>query len=147
MALDVYVGSLTRYYAGDWENVSERTARERGTQFRIGRRVDCARVGRRGGGGCGSGGGGEDGGGAGGGEDRGQQARREESGETPTALADRSGFPVGHRVVEPGRRCRLGVGVAGGVDGRGLAVGCRRVDLCPVGVECLVHGPHLSAGT
>ncbi len=30
MALDVYVGSLTRYYAGEWENVSERTARERG---------------------------------------------------------------------------------------------------------------------
>jgi len=39
MALDVYVGSLTRYYAGEWENVSERTARERGTPFRIGRRV------------------------------------------------------------------------------------------------------------
>ena len=36
MALDVYVGSLTRYYADEWENVSERTARERGTQFRIG---------------------------------------------------------------------------------------------------------------
>ncbi|UYN95822.1 MAG: hypothetical protein KIT25_02405 [Enhydrobacter sp.] len=29
MALDVYVGSLTRYYAGDWENVAERKARER----------------------------------------------------------------------------------------------------------------------
>jgi hypothetical protein len=39
MALDVYVGSLSRYYAGEWENVSERTARERGTPFRIGRRV------------------------------------------------------------------------------------------------------------
>lgn len=39
MALDVYVGSLTRYYAGEWENVSERTARERGIQFRIGRRA------------------------------------------------------------------------------------------------------------
>ena len=35
MALDVYVGSLTRYYAGDWENVSERAARERGAPFRI----------------------------------------------------------------------------------------------------------------
>lgn len=35
MALDVYVGSLSRYYAGEWENVSERTARERGTPFRI----------------------------------------------------------------------------------------------------------------
>ena len=33
MALDVYVGSLTRYYAGEWENVSERTARERGAQY------------------------------------------------------------------------------------------------------------------
>jgi hypothetical protein len=39
MALDVYVGSLTRYYAGEWENISEKTARDRGTQFRIGRRV------------------------------------------------------------------------------------------------------------
>lgn len=27
MALDVYVGSLTRYFAGDWENVAERAAR------------------------------------------------------------------------------------------------------------------------
>jgi hypothetical protein len=26
MALDVYVGSLTRYYAGDWENVAEQAA-------------------------------------------------------------------------------------------------------------------------
>ncbi len=32
MALDVYVGSLTRYYAGGWENVSERAARERGAR-------------------------------------------------------------------------------------------------------------------
>ena len=39
VALDVYVGPLTRYYAGEWDNVSERTARERGTQFRSGRRV------------------------------------------------------------------------------------------------------------
>jgi hypothetical protein len=37
MALDVYVGSLTRYYAGEWENVSETTARERGAQLRIAR--------------------------------------------------------------------------------------------------------------
>ncbi len=35
MALDVYVGSLTRYYAGEWENTSESAARERGTPFRI----------------------------------------------------------------------------------------------------------------
>ena len=32
MALDVYVGSLTRYYVGEWENVSERAARGRGVQ-------------------------------------------------------------------------------------------------------------------
>jgi hypothetical protein len=30
MALDVYVGSLTRYYAGAWENLIERALRERG---------------------------------------------------------------------------------------------------------------------
>ncbi len=30
MALDVYVGSLTRYYAGAWENPMEKAARERG---------------------------------------------------------------------------------------------------------------------
>ncbi len=30
MALDVYVGSLTRYYAGDWESVADKAARERG---------------------------------------------------------------------------------------------------------------------
>jgi len=34
MALDVYVGSLTRYYTGDWENTAERAARERGMQYR-----------------------------------------------------------------------------------------------------------------
>jgi len=39
MALDVYVGSLTRYYAGEWENISEKTARESGAQYRIGRRA------------------------------------------------------------------------------------------------------------
>ncbi|WP_428666490.1 hypothetical protein [Reyranella sp.] len=29
MALNVYVGSLTRYYAGGWESVTDRTGRER----------------------------------------------------------------------------------------------------------------------
>ena len=29
MGLDVYVGPLTRYYDGDWENAGERAARER----------------------------------------------------------------------------------------------------------------------
>ena len=38
MALDVYVGSLTRYYAGDWESVGERSARERGLGPQTGRR-------------------------------------------------------------------------------------------------------------
>jgi hypothetical protein len=37
MALDVYVGTLTRYYAGEWENIAEKAARERGAQYRIGR--------------------------------------------------------------------------------------------------------------
>lgn len=32
MALDVYVGSLTRYYAGDWENIADKVARGRGEQ-------------------------------------------------------------------------------------------------------------------
>jgi hypothetical protein len=37
MALDVYVGSLARYYAGEWENIAEKMARERGAQYQIGR--------------------------------------------------------------------------------------------------------------
>ena len=39
MALDVYVGSLTRYYAGDWESVGDRTAREAGKQSGSARRA------------------------------------------------------------------------------------------------------------
>jgi hypothetical protein len=35
MALDVYVGSLTRYYSGDWENAAEKIARERGVSYRV----------------------------------------------------------------------------------------------------------------
>lgn len=34
MALDVYVGSLTRYYAGEWESAGDRAARERGEHER-----------------------------------------------------------------------------------------------------------------
>ena len=45
MALDVYVGSLTRYYAGEWENIAEKAARERGAQYRIGRTGDAERDG------------------------------------------------------------------------------------------------------
>lgn len=32
MALDIYVGSFTRYYAGDWENTTTKQAREAGTE-------------------------------------------------------------------------------------------------------------------
>jgi hypothetical protein len=44
MALDVYVGSLTRYYTGDWENVAERSARTRGTASQVGRQRDAESV-------------------------------------------------------------------------------------------------------
>lgn len=35
MGLDIYVGSFTRYYSGDWETVVARTAREQGVGFRV----------------------------------------------------------------------------------------------------------------
>jgi hypothetical protein len=35
MALDVYVGSLTRYYAGNWETVVQRRGREQGVNVRV----------------------------------------------------------------------------------------------------------------
>jgi hypothetical protein len=35
VALDVYVGSLTRYYRRDWDNVAQRMAREQGWQYSI----------------------------------------------------------------------------------------------------------------
>ncbi|MGN6182279.1 MAG: hypothetical protein ACTHQM_01350, partial [Thermoanaerobaculia bacterium] len=38
MGLDVYVGSLTRYYLGEWETIVQRIAREQGLQVRIVRR-------------------------------------------------------------------------------------------------------------
>jgi hypothetical protein len=41
MALDVYVGSLTRYYTGDWENVAERSVRARGSPAPGGRQRDA----------------------------------------------------------------------------------------------------------
>jgi hypothetical protein len=38
MALDVYVGSLTRYYAGDWKSIADRTARRgKGGRSRAGK--------------------------------------------------------------------------------------------------------------
>lgn len=45
MALDVYVGSLTRYYAGTWENLVEKAARERGAPppVRSAKESDAAR--------------------------------------------------------------------------------------------------------
>lgn len=48
MALDVYVGSLARYYAGDWESVGEKSARERGVDYEVGgprdRHEDAERI-------------------------------------------------------------------------------------------------------
>jgi hypothetical protein len=38
MGLDVYVGSLTRYYAGDWETVVQRYGRETGMKVEVIRR-------------------------------------------------------------------------------------------------------------
>ena len=35
MGLDIYVGSFTRYYAGDWELVAARAARELGATFEV----------------------------------------------------------------------------------------------------------------
>jgi hypothetical protein len=35
VGLDVYVGSLTRYYAGDWETVVEQAAREGGFEVQV----------------------------------------------------------------------------------------------------------------
>ena len=35
MGLDVYVGSLTRYYAGDWETIIQQAAREQGLEFQV----------------------------------------------------------------------------------------------------------------
>lgn len=37
MALDIFVGSLARYHAGEWETVGERTARERNRSERVAR--------------------------------------------------------------------------------------------------------------
>ena len=35
MALDVYVGTLTRYYTREWENVAQRQAREQGLKYTL----------------------------------------------------------------------------------------------------------------
>jgi hypothetical protein len=44
MALDVYVGSLTRYYMGDWASAGEAGTRDPGAPARIGRAQDSDRV-------------------------------------------------------------------------------------------------------
>jgi hypothetical protein len=44
MGLDVYVGPLTRYYRGDWENAGERAARERASGTAGGRRPVPSKV-------------------------------------------------------------------------------------------------------
>jgi len=35
MAVDLYVGTLTRYYAGQWENVAQKMAREQGLRYQV----------------------------------------------------------------------------------------------------------------
>lgn len=35
MGLDIYVGSLTRYYLGDWETIIQQWGRENGTEVRV----------------------------------------------------------------------------------------------------------------
>src|SRR5262245_14111366 len=35
MGLDIYVGSLTRYYCGNWETIAAQTAREQGMDFHV----------------------------------------------------------------------------------------------------------------
>lgn len=40
MGLDVYVGTFTRYYAGDWEPVTAQAARDLGAKFQVIRRDD-----------------------------------------------------------------------------------------------------------
>jgi len=44
MALDVYVGPLARYYAGDWESVSESADRERAPSGRLRRSAEAGRI-------------------------------------------------------------------------------------------------------
>ena len=40
MGLDIYAGSLTRYYAGDWELVTQQAAREMGLEIQVLRQHD-----------------------------------------------------------------------------------------------------------
>lgn len=35
MAVDLYVGTLTRYYTGQWENVVQKAAREQGLKYQV----------------------------------------------------------------------------------------------------------------
>ena len=42
MGLDVYVGSFTRYYAGDWKTVVQRYGREEGLKVEVVRPPACA---------------------------------------------------------------------------------------------------------
>ena len=40
MGLDIYVGTLTRYYAQEWESIAQQAAREMGVQFEMIRQHD-----------------------------------------------------------------------------------------------------------
>ncbi len=35
MAFDVYVGGFSRYYAREWENAGQKSARENGAEYRM----------------------------------------------------------------------------------------------------------------
>ena len=35
MAFDVYVGTMTRFYRRDWENVAQRMSREQGIRYNV----------------------------------------------------------------------------------------------------------------
>ena len=42
MGLDVYVGTLTRYYSRDWETIVQQAARQSGQRIEVHRPVDPA---------------------------------------------------------------------------------------------------------
>jgi hypothetical protein len=40
VGLDIYMGSLTRYYAREWESAAQQAAREMGVEFEVIRQHD-----------------------------------------------------------------------------------------------------------
>jgi hypothetical protein len=41
VGLDIYLGSLTRYYAREWESIAQQAAREMGVEFQVIRQHDA----------------------------------------------------------------------------------------------------------